>query len=192
MKNRFFYILAAAIILGCFPVFIVAQTKILPPELPKSLSIGLRGEEVKKLQEFLAQDKAIYPEGLATGYFGVLTQAAVKRWQAKNGIEAVGIVGPKTRAKFNELRKLAEAVVEPAVTPPIEQPVLPVSEPPVVQPEPAKPAPAIKTGTGLVADLKNFKIGPVDFLYAGHYPTENRGYLYPGETSNDLANITAA
>jgi len=199
--NRFFYILAAAIILGCFPVFIVAQTKILPPELPKSLSIGLRGEEVKKLQEFLAQDKEIYPEGLVTGYFGQLTRSAVQRFQCKNNIvcsgdeasTGYGRVGPLTRAKLAELK--TALVVAPVTEPeaPSTSAIQPEPTPEVVvPPEPIAPAPAIKTGTGLVADLKNFKIGPVDFLYAGHYPTENRGYLYPGETSNDLANITSS
>lgn len=55
------------------------------------------GGEVTKLQEFLARDKNIYPEALVTGYFGVLTEAAVKRFQAQNGIAAIGVVGPQTR-----------------------------------------------------------------------------------------------
>lgn len=63
---------------------------------------GTLHEEVKILQEFLAKDKEVYPEGLITGYFGKLTEAAVKRFQEKYGIEPVGIVGPKTRAKINE------------------------------------------------------------------------------------------
>ena len=45
----------------------------------------------------------VYPEGLVTGYFGSLTENAVRRFQEKQGIEAVGIVGPVTRAKLNEL-----------------------------------------------------------------------------------------
>lgn len=204
IKNRVFYILVMVITFGCLTATVVAGG---PPELSKSLSLGSKGEDVKKLQEFLAQDKEIYPEGLVTGYFGMLTQAAVKKWQAKNDIEAVGIVGPKTRAKFNELRQLIEAVPTPIVAPPIEQPAssagepaLPVSEPassagepvPAPQPEPVKPASAIKTGTGLAVNFKNFKIGPADFFYAGQNSAEKRGYLYPGETSNEVANITSA
>ena len=73
------------------------------PELTRSLSLGTRGDDVRSLQEFLARDKEIYPEGLATGFFGPRTQAAVKKWQQKYGVEAIGIVGPKTIEKFKEL-----------------------------------------------------------------------------------------
>jgi len=69
----------------------------------RTLSRGMTGDEVKQLQEFLKQFSDIYPEGLVTGYFGSLTEAAVKRLQEKQNIEPVGIVGPKTRTKLNEL-----------------------------------------------------------------------------------------
>ncbi len=38
-----------------------------------------------------------------SGYFGALTEKAVKKFQAKYGIEAIGIVGPLTRTKLNAL-----------------------------------------------------------------------------------------
>lgn len=69
----------------------------------KALARGASGEEVEELQEFLKTFPEIYPEGLVTGYFGPLTEAAVKRFQEKNKIESVGIVGPKTLSKLNEL-----------------------------------------------------------------------------------------
>jgi len=71
--------------------------------LTRHLRIGIRGEDVKLLQEVLATDPSIYPEGLVTGYFGPLTRNAVKRFQKMAGIEQVGVVGPKTTAKINEL-----------------------------------------------------------------------------------------
>ncbi len=71
--------------------------------LTRSLSLGMTSEEVKLLQEILATDPDIYPEGLVTGYFGPLTEKAVKKFQAKFGIEQVGNVGPKTLAKLNTL-----------------------------------------------------------------------------------------
>jgi uncharacterized protein YkwD len=80
-----------------------AQINQLKPAFVNYLQIGTRGAEVKELQEFLKTDHGIYPEGLTTGYFGPLTQAAVKKFQKKHGIEPVGVVGPKTRAKLNEL-----------------------------------------------------------------------------------------
>ncbi len=69
----------------------------------RALRRGASGDEVKELQEFLKQFPDIYPEGLVTGFFGPRTEAAVKRLQEQQGIEAEGIVGPKTRAKLNEL-----------------------------------------------------------------------------------------
>src|SRR3989338_5485162 len=71
--------------------------------ITRSLERGAVGDEVKKLQEFLKKFPDIYPSGLVTGYFGPQTELAVKKLQEKQGIEAVGIVGPKTLSKINEL-----------------------------------------------------------------------------------------
>ncbi|MBI5003929.1 peptidoglycan-binding protein [Candidatus Kaiserbacteria bacterium] len=74
----------------------------------RTLQIGSNGDDVRKLQEFLAQDTAIYPEAQITGYFGPLTQAAVGRWQLAHHIvssesaDGFGIFGPKTRAAIME------------------------------------------------------------------------------------------
>lgn len=74
----------------------------------RSLRVGAQGDDVRRLQEFLASDSAIYPEGHVTGYFGALTKKAVGRFQEKYSIASpgeagYGIVGPKTSAKLNEL-----------------------------------------------------------------------------------------
>lgn len=85
----------------------------------QNLVRGTEGEEVRQLQEFLAKDPEVYPEGLVTGYFGPLTEAAVKRFQEKHrqeiltplGLrEATGVVGQATRVKLNELTKSVPAV----------------------------------------------------------------------------------
>lgn len=52
------------------------------------LKLGSRGTDVKELQEFLDQS--------ADGIFGKGTEAAVKKWQAKNGLASDGLVGPAT------------------------------------------------------------------------------------------------
>ncbi len=75
----------------------------------QNLKRGSRGFEVTALQKFLTQNVALYPEGLATGYFGAATEQAVRRFQekygvAKKGDAGYGLVGPKTRAKFNSLQ----------------------------------------------------------------------------------------
>lgn len=64
---------------------------------------GMTGDDVKLLQEILATDPDIYPEGLITGYYGNLTKNAVKRFQKLAGLEQVGNVGPQTLSKLNEL-----------------------------------------------------------------------------------------
>lgn len=77
----------------------------------KTLKKGTRSEDVQKLQITLGQFPDIYPEGFATGYFGTLTEAAVKKFQAKYAIvisgtpatTGFGLVGPKTRNALNGL-----------------------------------------------------------------------------------------
>jgi len=66
------------------------------------LYYGMTSPEVKCLQQFLTNlGPNIYPEALVTGYFGPLTQAAVKRYQALQGIITTGYFGPLTRAAAN-------------------------------------------------------------------------------------------
>ncbi len=65
------------------------------------LQVGSRGDDVTELQNRLTQE-GVY-SGPVTGYFGPLTFAAVKAYQNKNGIESIGIVGPKTRTSLNSI-----------------------------------------------------------------------------------------
>ena len=44
------------------------------------LGIGSRGNEVMKLQQFLATNPIVYPEGIISNYFGSLTEDAVVRF----------------------------------------------------------------------------------------------------------------
>lgn len=70
----------------------------------RDLSVGARGSDVRELQSLLAGDSALYPEGVVSGYFGILTKAAVIRFQKRHGITpSAGFVGPRTRAKLDEL-----------------------------------------------------------------------------------------
>src|SRR3989344_1743774 len=66
---------------------------------------GMSGPQVTILQQLLLRD-GVYPEALITGYYGSLTQEAVRKFQAKYGIEQTGIAGPSTRAKLNALYAL--------------------------------------------------------------------------------------
>jgi peptidoglycan hydrolase-like protein with peptidoglycan-binding domain len=79
------------------------------PQIGRTLKLTSTGDDVSRLQQFLARDRAIYPEGLVSGYYGSLTEAAVKRWQAKFNIVSsgtaestgYGVVGPRTAAAIS-------------------------------------------------------------------------------------------
>lgn len=90
---------------------LVQETVVLNFNLRLGSTDAATNGEVSKLQQFLLKDSAIYPEGLVTGYFGSLTEAAVKRWQTKSGIQSVGSVGPVTR----EAIKLATTITAPSI-----------------------------------------------------------------------------
>jgi hypothetical protein len=63
------------------------------------LGVGSQNADVTALQQYLTQ-KGFF-SGPITGYFGTETQAAVEAYQTAHGIEAVGYVGPSTRAALN-------------------------------------------------------------------------------------------
>jgi|SRR3989344_3110167 len=73
----------------------------------RSLARGSSGEDVRALQKQLVVH-GLLPSTAATGYFGTMTEAALKSWQAKEGIVASGdanstgwgMVGAKTRARL--------------------------------------------------------------------------------------------
>lgn len=70
----------------------------------RELKAGMRGTDVRALQAALTKDKAVYPQGLITGYFGNLTKAAVQKFQTKHKIaDTPGVAGAATQAKITEL-----------------------------------------------------------------------------------------
>lgn len=77
--------------------------------ISRDLDYGVRGPAVVVLQTWLAQDPALYPEGIISGFFGPATRAAVRRFQLREGVvsspkdRGYGRVGPATRAKLGEL-----------------------------------------------------------------------------------------
>jgi peptidoglycan hydrolase-like protein with peptidoglycan-binding domain len=64
---------------------------------------GLSGPDTVLLQNYLIGKKYL-GTGNNSGFFGVLTEAAVKAFQKDNGLEQVGSVGPKTRQYLGEGR----------------------------------------------------------------------------------------
>ncbi len=66
----------------------------------RPLTVGSQGEDVKCLQNAMTPTY-FNNAGGATGYFGPVTQAAVAKWQAANGVTpAAGYFGPISQAKF--------------------------------------------------------------------------------------------
>jgi hypothetical protein len=56
----------------------------------RGVAIGSRSDEVKAIQEILKEDSDIYPEGYVTGYYGPLTEKAIKKLQKKCGLPETG------------------------------------------------------------------------------------------------------
>lgn len=89
------------------------KTQMACTRFERDMFYGMRGEEVRCLQEFLKkQGPEIYPEGLVTGNFFELTRAAVIRFQEKYASEILapigftkgtGFVGRLTRDKMNQI-----------------------------------------------------------------------------------------
>jgi len=70
----------------------------------QDIQIRMKGEEVRILQNSLKWLGCFDPKVPSTGYFGPVTLEAVKVFQRRFSITPVlGFVGPKTRAKLNEL-----------------------------------------------------------------------------------------
>jgi peptidoglycan hydrolase-like protein with peptidoglycan-binding domain len=78
--------------------------------ISRNLSYGSQGADVTALQNFLISKGYLAP-GNAIGFFGRLTEAAVKKFQSEQGIVSsgdaqttgYGNVGPGTRKKIQEL-----------------------------------------------------------------------------------------
>ena len=95
---------------------IIGKPELSGEALLNDLNKGNTGEDVKRLQQCLANPPAggpdIYPEGIINGSFGQLTQKAVIRFQEKYASEVLepigltkgtGKAGPLTREKLNAL-----------------------------------------------------------------------------------------
>lgn len=89
----------------------------LPPTVAGSLvgplGVGMKSDQVKILQTYLAKDSSIYPEGAIDGRYGPSVVKAVERFQCKYlsicagnpNVNGYGLAGPNTRAKIIEVLK---------------------------------------------------------------------------------------
>lgn len=101
-------------------------------KIARVLKRGMTGGDVKALQEYLLVVPGVFPNGTATGYFGLSTEKAVKKFQKDAGLSGSGFaekngygtVGPQTLAKINEAvararlpAQASSASTTPAVSP---------------------------------------------------------------------------
>ncbi|AKU26453.1 peptidase P60 [Geobacillus sp. LC300] len=85
------------------------------PSPSAALTVGARGDEVRKLQQQLKQ-LGYFTYSDITGYYGVLTADAIRRFQRDNGLPVTGAVDNQTAAR------LASAVKAKTTSPaPIER-----------------------------------------------------------------------
>ena len=91
------------------------------PVISRTLAVGARGDDVTQLQLFLKARGYFNEE--ETGYFGILTETAVRRMQAAHNIVSsgtaqttgYGMLGPRTRTLVSELCRTNVAVSGSAV-----------------------------------------------------------------------------
>lgn len=84
----------------------------LSSDFSRDLRRGNQGTLIIALQECLARDPEVYPQGIVNGVFGPATKKAVSAFQEKYAADILapsglsrgtGVVGPATRAKLNEI-----------------------------------------------------------------------------------------
>lgn len=80
---------------------------------------GSRGSQVTELQTKLI--KAGYLKSPATGYYGDLTEQAVRNFQSRNGLKADGIVGPRTLEGLNKLGSSSSVSTRSTSAAPVNQ-----------------------------------------------------------------------
>jgi N-acetylmuramoyl-L-alanine amidase len=81
-------------------LFIFALLGIYGKAEAASLEKGTRGPEVRDVQSRLSSQG--YFSIVPTGYFGIITEKAVKRFQRKHGLHADGVIGART---WKQLKK---------------------------------------------------------------------------------------
>jgi peptidoglycan hydrolase-like protein with peptidoglycan-binding domain len=78
------------------------ETSILSVEhFTKVFKKGDKDIEIEHLQEILSADGDSYAQKYITGYFGSLTQTALKNFQAKHGLLQTGVVDAATQKELN-------------------------------------------------------------------------------------------
>ncbi len=191
-------IISAVAILALIALPSAASAQVLYcPQITRSLSRGMQGNDVAGLQRFLVESK-ILAAGSATGYYGALTETAVKLYQYTREVvrsgtpqtTGYGSVGIKTRIAI-----LSECVKANASVTPKPTPV-------VVVPKPTTPVPVVvpRTGSGAAIEITtpraddSYVIGDtitLNWLYSSPPPNSQVVYRMKGVEPETAAHDTA-
>ena len=96
MKKLIASAFAALAFLGAVPAFAMTSMS-----MSSNLWLGSKGDDVVALQTYLETNGFLtMPSGVAKGYFGQVTKAALMSYQKSVGVRATGYFGPMTRAKW--------------------------------------------------------------------------------------------
>ncbi len=87
----------------------------------RELHLGMQGADIEALQRMLTKDPSVYPEAKVTGYFGSLTQAAVKRVQQKHGLPQTGIFDVVTRSALSSFSTVQTSKSTPPSSPSLQR-----------------------------------------------------------------------
>jgi peptidoglycan hydrolase-like protein with peptidoglycan-binding domain len=103
------YAISALVLLG------VVTGNVAHAQMPLTadVKVGATGEKVMMLQDFLRAEGHFTLA--STGYFGPVTTAALKSYQAAHGLPATGVLDTETLAAMQTEDASGEAVVEAAM-----------------------------------------------------------------------------
>ncbi|WP_347551046.1 peptidoglycan-binding protein [Pseudalkalibacillus hwajinpoensis] len=86
-------------------LIVIATPSLASAELgDRMLQEGSTGSDVSELQDYL-MTKGVFPYHTATGYYGQITEEAVKDFQASRNLKVDGIAGSETKQAIKVLRR---------------------------------------------------------------------------------------
>jgi len=100
--KRFKFAVFIALTVALFLCAAIPKVSAAGYQLTRDLRKGMSGEDVAVVQRLL-KDLGFFTYPQITGYFGSVTETAVKAFQRANGLTADGIIGPITRGVMNKL-----------------------------------------------------------------------------------------
>lgn len=143
--------------------------------MPATIKHGSSGTDVSNWQNFLNAEGA-KPQLDPDGSFGPMTETATKAWQAAHGLDADGVVGPKTWALYMPKQTAHAATQAAAAIAAAPKAVKPAAKlPPMGPPPPPEPSTHVAKA---VAAVKKAVPAPVQQAVAAaheHITTTAKG-----------------